>query len=675
MRRWLKYLFDPEWLNYFSYQWHRNPVIAVLTPLHLAWAGSWWVSRRFISRLQSHRSRRAIWNVVDSDSTRPLGERENGSSISSICGARPVHLVSCEDIPVIASYAHSNLKAQVEALVSSADNILANRFPLLSNIQQFPPDQIFWRGPFPDQEDLFYLNRWYHGVTLAKAFVYTGGEKYVVKFVELLKKWAIDNPANPKSPVWESYSVSERIVNWLFVHFLLQQSDFYRNNGQQLAHSLIAIHAEYLAEHLETRTIHNHLINNARALLEYGLLCPGQPKAANICQRAWTILTREIQRQFREDGMLGEQSTHYHLLLLSRYTEAVLLAQRKGYVVPEPLLVRLRQMYSVGNLFIRPDQSLALIGDVSPDADPSSLVGILAVGAAFFGVPSAVPPNEYALWFLGRQGLQHWSGVRPETGLYHLPYSGYAVYRSPQMHLVMHCDPQAEVIRHGHQDVLSLDLWAGGIPILSDSGNSSFAHDGWHQYFHGPRAHSTIVLDGLRPFIVTPVIKSLFRYPYGDLSARFTQVCEDNGTAVVEAEHSGYYRLPAGVAVRRTVKVFGKGLVSIHDHFEGYGRHLVEILYQFGQNRVEPGPEHGTLLVYGSGREPVATVKFNAPAEFAVELHKGQTRPIMAGWFSPSYGCRVKASLAVCSFQLTGPTHVETYIEIIGTPEAPGCAG
>jgi hypothetical protein len=584
------------------------------------------------------------------------------------------HLFSPEDVPFITAYAHSHLGSEVQELISSADKILANRFPLVSGEEFSFPDAIPWQGPFPDQEQMFYLNRWYHGVTLAKAFAYTGSEKYISKFVELLEQWSSSNPAGRTGPVWESYSVGERMVSWLFAHFLLQRSSTYRKDGERLLVSQLAEHAKYLAAHPEVRVIHNHLINNARALFQYGVLCPDLPQASEIRDQAWKILVNELNQQFRDDGMLGEQSSHYHLLLCSRYTEIILLARRNGYSVSEDILVKLRNMYSVSNLFVRPDHTPVLIGDTSPDITPQSAVGILAVGAALFNVPSTVPPNEYAIWFLGRGGLEGWYPGVPNTMLCHLPDSGFAVYKTPQSHLVMHCDPIAEVVRHGHQDILGIDWWANGEQVLSDSGNSSFSGDTWHQYFRGPRAHSTLILDGLRPFIVNPTIKRLFRKPYPEAGAHFTKVAKDSEEVVIQAEHSGYHRLPGGLSVSRRVRILPDGSLSLHDHLDGRGRHHAELLFQFGCNHVKPAADGRSLEVCSPTDRPLASVAFNVPTQFTLKVRDSQLHPQLDGWYAPQYGSRHGATSVACEFQTTGPMDVETLFRLKSNVEASPCA-
>lgn len=535
-------------------------------------------------------------------------------------------------------------------------------------------DSSLWRGPFHDQEDLFYLNRWYHGLTLARAFAYTGNERYVQGFIDMLEHWVHANPQDASSPVWESYSVGERIVNWLYVDALVGRVDGYRSRGVPAVRRALAQHAEYLACHLENRVVHNHLVNNARALFFYGVLCPDLPCAHDLRSQAWAILVRELEGQFLADGMLGEQSTHYHLLLLSRYAEVLLLARRNGYKVPVAVTAKVRKMFGVGGLFVRPDGTLAMVGDVSPDVDVLSLVGVLAVGAALFGVPSPVPPNGYAIWMLGLEGLEAWSPQPQATGLWLLPASGYAVYRSTDLHLVMHADPRGGVIRHGHQDFLGIDLWADGHAILPDAGNVSFSMDRWREYFCGAYAHSTVVVDGLWPAMRFAVLRDLFLDSYAHSEAWIRSLPTTGGDVVIEGWHAGYHRLPAPVDVSRRLRVVGGRTVIVHDELRGEGRHRVEIVFQFGRNLVHLDRGSKTLNVFESGGREIATVSFHSQAELCVHVYRGQTKPSIRGWFSPDYGQREEATTAVCSLQMTGQVVVETAITLQRRGESSACA-
>src|SRR5207237_1502008 len=141
---------------------------------------------------------------------------------------------------------------------------------------------------------------------------YTGNESYAQCVVRLLEHWNEHNPANHSSPVWESYSVSERITNWIFAYHLLKGSATFQKRGLMLLLRLLSEHALYLSENLELKESHNHLINNGRALYEFGLLFPELKSASSFKAVGWEILTREMKRQFLPDGMLGEQSVHYH---------------------------------------------------------------------------------------------------------------------------------------------------------------------------------------------------------------------------------------------------------------------------------------------------------------------------------------------------------------------------
>jgi uncharacterized heparinase superfamily protein len=571
-----------------------------------------------------------------------------------------------QDIPNIVAYARKHTSKEVETILSEADGLIRGTFRLAGRDTHFS-DRVPWRGHFPDREQTFCLNRWYHGVTLAKAYAYTGSEQPVQRFVELLEHWAAECSRSQTGPVWESYSVGERIVNWLLSEHLLQQSPLFCERGQPLLRRLLEVHAAYLSAHPETRTVHNHLINNARALFTYGVLCPRLKGSEGYRNWAWAVLTQELERQFDEDGMLREQSTHYHLLLTERYAEVALLAQRNGFDLPQALTARLNRMFATAALFVRPDRSLVTIGDVSPDVDPSQLTGVLALGF-IFGAGSAISPSERTLWLLGQEGLDSWRADQLPTGARLLGQAGIGIHYTRTLHAMLRCDPKAEVVRHGHHDPLGLELWFAGRAVLLDPGNSTFEPDSWGRFFRGPFAHSTVVVDDMHPFVRSASLRRLFPTNYSSAEASIA-VARNNDGFAVHGSHSGYQRLPDPVSLRRSVNIADDDTLVIRDSVVTSGRHSARILFQLADNAATiTGP--GRFEVFDPHGVRLAEFHIRSENTFSLGLHSGETEEMLLGWRSPTYGQRVRATVAVCTLKVDGPAEIETVITLMSPAES-----
>lgn len=648
MKRWQRFLADPEWRNYRRWVYRQGPVVAAYALFRLGFACLTLVGRR-LWEASAYR-----WGRTRA---RDFAAEVNSSEVAS----KGHYFFSTDEIPGLVQYAQANLRDDVGRVCADAAGILEATFRWTEGAELRFDREIPWRGPYADIEQLFWLNRWYFGVTLAKAYAFTHLPAYVERFAELLAEWIRENPVAVTSPVWESYSVSERIVNWIFVHHLLSGQEVYRAKCAERVRAQLAVHARHLLDNLEERHAHNHLINNARALYTYGVVHPDLALAETAHRVGWSLLEREIGRQFRDDGMLGEQSTHYHLLLLSRYAEVTLLALRNGQAVSEPWLTRLRRMFAVGNLFVRPDETLVTVGDVSPDAPPRTVVGALAVGT-MFGVPTHVELTENALWLLGRDGV---GAARPrvldsQTEL--LEHSGYVVQHEQDLHLVMQCDPLATVIRHGHQDPLGIDVWLGRHWVFGDMGNCSFQGDRWDDFFRGPYAHSAIVVDGMPPYVRGATMRSLLPQDYWRARAGIKLNSNSEGTTSLIAWHTGYDRLADPVRLEREVRRRGRLSVAIMDRVESEGSHEIEVLFQIGQNRAELADSDAVELLDSSGRR-IARLRFSSASRIRLELRTGMESPNIAGWRSPCYGVRDRATTVACCAQVRGEFRLETCVE------------
>ena len=207
--------------------------------------------------------------------------------------------------------------------------MVAGLIPLNSGgqIDTNDPD---WTSKVDDPEDRDSFFRGYHSLTLAKAWAYTHRAEYVERYAFLLAEWIEQHPPSATDPAWHSYTVSERMVAWGYSVPLLWDAPRFQHRVLPQLSGELALHAQWLTDHLESSGGHNHLINNGRALYLYGTWF-GNADASRL---GASIVEQELLRQVLPDGMLGEQSTHYHFLLARTYVEICAARLRSG----EPLL-------------------------------------------------------------------------------------------------------------------------------------------------------------------------------------------------------------------------------------------------------------------------------------------------------------------------------------------------
>lgn len=659
----LALLRDPEWANYLHNRWRKHRLQFLSLPLELVWRVVPLLMRRWRTRLWPNINHKRKSTLSNGDRLKPFeifcdpALTDSRAAIEHFSNRKKAqYFFSQETKRAIIEYAHEHLPGQVTEVINQADKIRQGKFPLISGVEADLSRSPNWRHPFQDLEYLFFLNRWYHGVILAKAFSYTANENYATRFVELLDDWDKANPSDTRSSVWESYSVTERMVNWILAYHLLLSSTAFRTRGMLLLLRMLEVHAQYLMDHLELTEVHNHLINNARALFEFGLMFPEMRIAERCRQVGLEILTREVERQFLPDGMLAEQSVHYHFLLMRTYAEVLLLSHKNDFILPAEFCERTRGMFQVARAFVRSDGSIPIIGDLSPDAEMTQMVGVLALGASLFGESIPVSINEYALWLLGTADVPRPKSRSLTSELCFLKHSGYAIFQSQRMHLTFRCDPKAEVVRHGHMDVFGIDLSVDNYTLIADPGNVTFVSNRWKRYFQSAWAHSTVVIDGLPPYVSPTTLRSLLAADYISAKAVITSCAETNGRVVIEAQHSGYQRLSRPVAVRRRIEIMTDQWVLIRDYVFGEKTHQMAIVFQLGLNRFD-----GQTVIAPDGTK-LARILFRSDSALRVTTLSGQFEPQLAGWFSPAYGVQVPATTLFCSSDTSGSARVDTLI-------------
>jgi hypothetical protein len=565
-----------------------------------------------------------------------------------------------QEFDTLTSYARGHWPDQVHGLIVWGDKLRRGIFPLVSGVEHDFSRGVQWDFPFDDREHLFFLNRFAYAPVLAKAYRYTRDLGYVQMLTALLEDWGSKNPpGHPRT--WESYSVSERICNWtLSAHLLQDVAEFREFFAGWLAPQLTR-HAEFLAAHLETSAGHNHLVNNARALMTYGVCFPNLPLAAESRELGWNLVCREMPRQTLEDGIFREQSSHYHLLLTRTFTEALLLARLHGLSLPSGMAELLERMYSAMAHMIRPDGSLPYIGDICPDIESCRLTGLLAVGAVLFGRGDFKRPegcNEHAIWYLGEAGLKEYeklSAEVAETWARNFPKSGLAAlgYRRPEgsAHVLLHADPLGQVVFHGDMGPMGIDIWLNGRSVIRDTGNYGYNQDAWWEYFKGAGAQNTVVVDGVSPW-PPPGFRNWLPPAYCAMEAGTGARVEGDGTLLGEAWHSGYQRLPSPLRLRRRVRLYPREGLLITDLLEGSGTHSVEVFFHLGPGRAEL---EGDLvrLVPDDGLGSVS-IWFHSDLPLSVDLAEG--------WAATAYGRKEPGRVVRVNLYGEIPARVHTAI-------------
>ena len=422
--------------------------------------------------------------------------------------------------------------------------------PLAGHMAHLAPggEDEFFRRSFADDESAIAVHRF--------AWLPLLGAAAEPAWVDVLWwAWRKRFATPDDGPAWHPYTAAERCVNIL---------DFARRRGlpgppgETLA--VLAGHAPAIVQRLEFFGDHhtsNHLANNGRGLFLLGLAL-GLECSADIGGR---ILIAEAERIFSPSGILGEGSSHYHLLLTRAYAEAWLAARRHARPETAALERVVEKALAVIPHLVLPG-GLALIGDVSPDCPPGFLSGLSAedegwVGgleagerATFIGLRDAVTPakaEDLAADGWRRAEFGVWSG------LWHAAPAGWSAMPG-----------------HGHQDTGGFEVHYGTEPVFRDLGRGAYGERGEAAFYRSALAHNSLVVDGRDPYPPNkPYYDDAFRRRIGGPPPRLRP--DEDGMTL---SHQGYARL-AGVGPLRRRWSFSASGMRIADRIEGSGRHCV----------------------------------------------------------------------------------------------------
>jgi uncharacterized heparinase superfamily protein len=398
--------------------------------------------------------------------------------------------------------------------------------------------------------------------------------------------WIARHPLRRGQVGWEPYPLSLRLGHWCryFLGLHAERSAKDPELRAALWRSM-QLQADWLASHLETHILGNHLLENAAALALVGACFRG-PQADRWLASGDAVLAAQLDEQVLPDGGHFERSPMYHARTLW------LLDALEGSGC-EPLAARVRgageRLRRALPLLCHPDGEIALLND------------------SVFGV--ANPPRELC--------------APAPPGPFALPETGYFGARGEGGHYVV-CDAAPigpdYLPGHAHGDLLAFELSLRGRRRIVDAGVASYLPGEARAYARSTRAHNTVEIDGQDQCEFWSAFRVARRGRPHDV--RF-EPC-DSGFRL-DAWHDGYERLPARARHRRTFRWHPEGVLLVSDHVTALGApRMVSRLHLHpecepvieGPREVRIGHPEGAFRVVfaGAGRLSLE------PSQYAPEL-------------------------------------------------------
>ena len=240
----------------------------------------------------------------------------------------------------LASLQRSAFPLQTAHLVSSAEGMIANHsWPILGfgekdfgaqpDWHRDPVSGATWplkyhrdtqliRGDGSDVRVLWELNRLGHLITLSRAYVMTGDERFSSEVFRQLESWSSQNPYG-RGANWScAMEVALRAMNLLGILQLLRHSQQMNEQRLSVLLTMLDQHGRYIHQNLEFSYLatSNHYLSDVVGLFWLGLMLPEFENAEKWRRFGLREMLREMDKQILPDGADFECSTGYHRFVL-----------------------------------------------------------------------------------------------------------------------------------------------------------------------------------------------------------------------------------------------------------------------------------------------------------------------------------------------------------------------
>jgi uncharacterized heparinase superfamily protein len=372
----------------------------------------------------------------------------------------------------------------------------------------------------------------------------------------------------------------------------------------------LSAHAGFLRRHLETDVGGNHLIKNLKALAGLAVFFGDSLQLSHALDR----LTSQLAVQILPDGGHYERAPAYHCQVLADLIDVAELLRSAGQA-PGPELEdaigRMRQWLS---WVLAADGRVPLLNDGYP-------VGVELIAALR---PPLPPPDPLV--------------VLPDTGLVRAAAGNWRLLAD------VGAPCPEELPAHAHADTLSCLVQVGGVPLMVDTGTSTYAPGPVRSYERSTAAHNTLQVDGADSTEVWGAFRAARRARITDLAT----CTAHGGMLTVEAAHDGYRQLRGQPIHRRRWLLTEAGL-RVEDYVSGRGRHAIVARWHLA-----PG---AGLRLAGAG-----AVVTTPAGEFRVIV--SATGPITlaaeTGQVAVGFARTVQAPMLVCRVSTVLPVQIST---------------
>jgi len=512
------------------------------------------------------------------------------------------------------------------------------------------------------------LSRCQHFARLGEAYWLTGDDRYAREFTTEVRAWIDANPY-AWSVNWAcAMDVALRAVSWIWGFYFFAEADACRSREfRALFLRSLYLHGQFVSTNLERSDVNgNHYLCDGVGLVFLGCFFAATPRGRKWRAVGRDLVVSEIFNQVTPDGVDFEQSTAYHRLVLEAFMTSYLLLEKHGETIPADAWSRLERMCEYVEAYTKPNGLAPLIGDA--DDGRIQMLGTQPIGdhryllsnaAVRFNRPcfksSAGCFGDESFWTFGPDGLSRFRAIgaldRPEPPTsVAFPDGGVYILRSRDAHVVIDCAEVGMRGRggHGHNDILSFELFLNGMNVVSDCGAYLYtASREWRNAFRSTAFHNGLQVDGeeVNRFISPDALWQLQydAHPVDPTITRGLHVDRFRGS------HDGYARLtPSVTHTRECVLDREHPRVLVRDSLTGSGSHM--LTWRFHLDPAVTPERDGENVRLRNGARDVWLIPTQPAPGMALE--------IADGWVSPSYGVKLPTKVLVWQTRVPVPVTV-----------------
>lgn len=509
-------------------------------------------------------------------------------------------------------------KEEKERLIGYADNICEHKFNLLGSGLRSLGKEIDWQTdfvsgrtwPYVLQQDSFIidllddsdikipweLSRHQFFTALGQAYCYTGDEKYVHQFAELINQWISTNAYKVGVNWLCSMDIGFRAISWMWGRTFFGDSELLDEDFWTQFHGVLASHAVYIYNNIEDwgGIKNNHFMSNGTALYLLGSAFPNLEHAKNWKAKGKAILEECMEKQVLDDGADYEMSTAYHRLVLELLLVPYLFGQNTGDKFSPQYAEKLEKMFEFVAAYTKPDGEIALFGD-NDDGRCQILSEysrihindhryLLSTGAVLFErkefASAASQFFDESLWLLGPDAkLEFEELYEPSFSESRaFPEAGFYLMRNEKVWAFIDCGPRGipgAIGVHGHNDATSFELAFGNQSVVVDSGMFTYSRYPEVNYvMKSTKAHNLLIIDDEQ---ISETPKDLWVIGE-DVHAEVLLFEYDKSAARLHAIHHGYERLDDPVNVSREF-IMSEDRFSVIDTATALDCHQIEVRF------------------------------------------------------------------------------------------------